>query len=251
MLSTNADVCSFQLLMNAPSGHFASQLVPVVPPTGSVYFAGRSTFGAGRSGLLTIGLDALLPLIAIDGSTASASAGGFPKGEAVGASVAGVTGSPARLHASEGLHRQPGRCESLRDQCELRTRPTAAARHVHAPTVVRIVPDKKVRADTTWMQTRLHIHFTLVEDVALGLGRIIGLQHHLDAFAHELQRHLSQRERTARPLPPPLWPKGIARAVATHQRTDATGLLIPASLSCAQFFTPSFTNLCQAGRVAA
>ncbi len=118
MLSTKRDVVSFQLLMNAPSAHLNSHGLPgEVPPTGSVYFAGKSGFGAGASGLAALPL-AILTMV---GSTARApvSAGGFPNGGAVGACVAGVTGSPAFLHASEGLKRKARRCEPRRNR-ELR-----------------------------------------------------------------------------------------------------------------------------------
>ena len=102
MLSTNAEVRSFQLLMYAPSAHRASQLAPAEPPTALVNFAGKAGFGAGGSGLAAL----LLPTTTIvlsccAASSALSSGGGSPLGAGVSG---GATGSPAALHASDGLN---------------------------------------------------------------------------------------------------------------------------------------------------
>jgi hypothetical protein len=105
MLSTNAAARSFQLLIYAPSAHRASQLAPVEPPTASVYFAGKSGFGAGGSGLAALLLPtATIVLSCCAASSALSSGGGSALGAAVGSGTGGATGSPAALHASDGLN---------------------------------------------------------------------------------------------------------------------------------------------------
>ena len=150
MLSTNAAVRSFQLLMYAPSAHRASQLAPAEPPTASVYLAGKSGFGAGGSGLAAL----LLPTATVGSrccaaSSAWSSGGGSPLGAGVGNGTGGATGSPAALHASDGLNgRQATSCHRGRGKTSRTFRRTWTRVYVacvHGPTHARTHPCTNAR----------------------------------------------------------------------------------------------------------